>query len=132
MPEDTSEALGGLRLLVVEDEFIIAIDLAQTLEDLGAEVVGPAGSVRDALDLVKSQGDRLDGAVLDVNLRDQQVFPVADALAERGVPFVFTTGYDTIVTPERHAAVPRCEKPVDKASLVRLFSGSLSPRSVSH
>jgi CheY-like chemotaxis protein len=123
MAEDTSEALRGLRLLVVEDEFIIAIDLAQTLEDLGAEVVGPAGSVRDALDLVNREGDRLDGAVLDVNLRDRQVFPVADALAERGIPFAFATGYDAIVTPERHAAAPRCEKPVDKASLVRLFSG---------
>lgn len=121
MAEGDIPGLRGLRLLIVEDEFLIAMDLAQTFEDLGIEVVGPAGSVADALELLEIEGDRLDGAVLDVNVRDQTVYPVADALAARGVPFVFATGYDAVLAPERHAGVPRCEKPVDKRQLASLF-----------
>lgn len=122
MIERAGEVLAGKRVLVVEDEYIIASELARTLEDAGAEVVGPAGAVEDALELVASDGDRLDGAVLDVNLRDERVFPVADALAARGVRFVLITGYDETSIPQAYAAVPRCEKPVDKRQLMRLLS----------
>ena len=72
--------------------------------------------------LVEAEGDRLDGAVLDINLRDQRVYPVADALAARGVPFVFLTGYDAWVIPDAHVGVPRCEKPVSSALLARMLS----------
>ena len=92
------------------------------VEGRGAEVVGLAGSVRDALDLVEAKGDRLDGAVLDINLRGERVYPVADALAARGVPFVFLTGYDARVIPDAYAGVPRCEKPVSSAVLSRMLS----------
>jgi len=115
--------LVGRRLLVVEDEYMIATDLARSLEGLGVEVIGPVGSVEDALELVESDGDRLDGAVLDINLRGERVYPVADALVARGVPFVFTTGYDALVIPDAHAGAPRCEKPVDKMQLLRSLSG---------
>src|SRR3978361_396791 len=91
---DEARQLGGRCLLVVEDEDVVAADLAAALELLGAEVVGPAGSVEEALTLVENEGGRLDGAVLDINLRNERVYPVADVLAARGGPFVFTTRYD--------------------------------------
>jgi ActR/RegA family two-component response regulator len=119
MAEPRADALRGRRLLVVEDEYLIAAALERALEDRGAEVVGPAGSVEGALRLVEAEGDRLDGAVLDINLRDERVYPVADALAARGVPFVFLTGYDAQVIPDTYAGVPRSEKPVSTALLAR-------------
>ena len=124
--------LHGRRLLVVEDEYMIAMDMAQALEDLGAEVVGPAASVEDALLLVREEGGRLDAALLDINLQDRRVFPVADALAERGVPFVFATGYDAAVIPTPHAATPRCEKPVNKAGLAGILARILVRPPVGH
>src|SRR3954467_14286390 len=90
------ESLRGRCLLVVEDEYLIAADLTASLESLGVEVIGPAASVEEALALVHNSSDRIDGAVLDINLRNERVYPVADVLIERGVPFVFTTGYDAV------------------------------------
>ncbi|MBI0534890.1 response regulator [Roseomonas sp. KE2513] len=120
-----ADRLHGRRLLVVEDEYVIAMDMARALEELGAEVVGPAGSVADALLLVRNEDSHLDAAVLDVNLRNERVFPVAEALAARGVPFVFATGYDTSALPRAYAGAPRCEKPVNKTSLARLLAQHL-------
>ncbi|MCK1282598.1 response regulator [Bradyrhizobium sp. 44] len=116
-----SQSLLGRRLLVVEDEYMIAADLARALEDRGAEVIGPAGSVEDALNLVAAE-QRIDGAVLDINLRGERSYPVADALRTRGVRFVFTTGYDAWAIPDAYAAVPRVEKPVNIKALSGLFS----------
>jgi len=98
-------------VLVVEDEYLIAADLADVLKDAGADVIGPVASVREALELVETFGDRLDGAVLDVNLREERVFPVAEALARRGIPYIFTTGYDSAIIPELHANAPRHKSP---------------------
>ena len=119
MSERVSEDLAGRRLLVVEDEYLIAADLAFALEQMGVEVVGPAASVAEALRLVGDQGDRLDGAVLDVNLRNERVYPVADALTALHVPFLFTTGYDAALVSAPYAHIARCEKPVDRRQLVR-------------
>jgi CheY-like chemotaxis protein len=115
-----SDDLRGRRLLIVEDEYILAADLAQSLEDVGVEVVGPAGSIEDALALIDAADD-LDGAVLDVNVGGERIYPVADMLRARGVPYVFTTGYDEWVVPQSHADVPRCEKPVDPFILRRVL-----------
>ncbi len=104
-------SLQGQRLLVVEDEFILAADLAGALEELGAEVVGPAPSVAEALDLIDAAG-RLDGAILDVNLGGERIYPVADRLMALAVPIVFTTGYARGAIPDRYASVPCCEKPI--------------------
>ncbi len=112
------EGLRGYRLLVVEDDYLMASELVYALEELGAAVAGPAGSVAEALALVEGDG-RLDGAVLDVNLGGERVFPVADALMARGVPFVFATGYDSWVVPAAYAGVPRCEKPITTGALAR-------------
>jgi CheY-like chemotaxis protein len=125
MSEGHLEALRGRRLLVVEDDFAIASDMAQVLEDAGAEVVGPAGTVEDALELVETEAVALDGAALDINLHGERVYPVADALAARGVPFVFATGYDAYVIPEAYAGVARLEKPVDRDQLMRVLARKL-------
>jgi CheY-like chemotaxis protein len=117
--------LTGRRFLVVEDEYLIAADLAAVLQDLGAEVTGPAGTLEEALSLVESDGDRLDGAVLDVNLGAERVYPLADVLRRRGIPFVFTTGYDAGAFPQLYADVPRCQKPTDERRLARCLSNLL-------
>ncbi|MEA2903335.1 MAG: hypothetical protein QOI12_722 [Alphaproteobacteria bacterium] len=124
MAESGAASLKGRCLLVVEDEYLLAADLTASLESLGVEVVGPAASVEEALSLVENKGGRLDGAVLDINLRNERVYPVADVLTARGVPFVFTTGYDATAIPTAYACAPRCEKPVDKAQLVRWLSNT--------
>ena len=116
-----ADGLKSRRFLVVEDDYLIAADLAAFLEAQGIEVVGPAASVNEALALLESDSDRLDGAVLDVNLQDDRVYPVADVLRSLGVPFVFTTGYDACAIPKSYADVPRCEKPVDEHQLMRVL-----------
>jgi len=113
--------LSGWRILVVEDEYVIAVDLAASLEDLGVAVVGPVRSVAEALALIEREAT-LDAAVLDVNLGAEKVFPVARSLQARGVPFVFATGYDHWIIPSAFEKVPRFEKPVDTAELVRALA----------
>jgi len=104
------------RVLVVEDDYFIAMELCRNLEAAGAEVVGPVGRVGEALAQI-ARSDGLDGALLDLNLHGAMAFPVADKLCERGVPFVFATGYDGSVIPERYREVPRCRKPVELQSI---------------
>ena len=95
-------SLHGRRILVVEDEYLLADDLRQTLESLGIEVVGPVATVAQALELLESE-QAPDGAMLDVNLQGDAVFPVLDLLRERAVPFVLTTGYDGWALPAAYA-----------------------------
>jgi CheY-like chemotaxis protein len=118
----SDDGLEGRRLLVVEDEYFLAEDLARRIERAGARVVGPVGTVDDALDLIEGT-QRLDGALLDINLRGEMAYPVADALHERGIPFVFTTGYDGTTIPPRYKGVARHEKPVDMARIARALFG---------
>lgn len=110
--------LTGRKILLVEDEYFIAQDMTRVLQEKGAEIAGPVPSVEDALNLIE-RTDRLDGAVLDINLRGHMAFPVADALIGRGVPFVFSTGYDDRQIPSRYGHVPRCEKPVDPLKIAQ-------------
>ncbi|TGN49288.1 response regulator [Paracoccus liaowanqingii] len=105
-------------ILIVEDEYLLACELETELRDAGADVLGPVGSLEDALDLVAS-GRSIDGAILDVNLQGSTVFPVADMLMDRQVPFVFTTGYDDLVLPTRLRQATRYEKPLDIAVVLR-------------
>lgn len=104
-------ALRGRRVLVVEDEYLLAEDVGEELERQGATVVGPVPSVRDALALLASE-PAPHAAILDINLGGEMAYPVADALRARGIPFVFATGYDAEAIPETYAGVPRIEKPV--------------------
>jgi two-component SAPR family response regulator len=121
---DNPSRLEGRCFLIVEDEYLIAADLSDTIESLGAKVLGPVASVEAALDLIEEHGRRMDGAVLDVNVRDKRVYPVADALMSLGVPFIFTTGYDAVAIPSRYADVPRCEKPVERERLMRCLESA--------
>jgi DNA-binding response OmpR family regulator len=96
--------------LVIEDEYIIALNLAGELADRGAVVIAPVGIVESAVDTIKNTD--LDGAILDINLRGREAFSVADALADWHVPFVFATGCEISDSiPARHANVHRFEKP---------------------
>ena len=122
-PED----LAGRRLLVVEDEYLIAREVAQALRRAGAAVIGPVPTVDAALDAVSSAGTP-DAALLDINLRGEAVYPVADALAERGVPVVFATGYDARSIPDRYAALPRCDKPIETRAVIRALRNAILAR----
>jgi CheY-like chemotaxis protein len=107
--------LGGLRLLLVEDQYALAVTLADVAVALGADVVGPVAEVSDALALIERLPE-LDGAVLDVHLGDQTTYAVADALMARGLPFLFATGAEPLQLPRRFADVPVCRKPFGVAS----------------
>lgn len=118
------------RILVVEDEYLLADELTIELTDRGATVLGPASNVRDALFLIEAE-DAVDGAILDVNLSGEPVYAVADSLMHRGIPILFTTGYDAAALPDRFGGVPRCEKPVNivhVASALKRALESASPR----
>jgi CheY-like chemotaxis protein len=88
----TEASLAGRRVLVVEDEPLIAMLLEDMLSDLEVTIAGVAESVPAALDLLQGL-EEVDGAILDMNLRGRSVEPVAEALAKRGIPFVFASGY---------------------------------------
>ncbi len=103
--------LSGRRILIVEDEFYLADDLAGALRRDGAEVIGPVATVADAERIV-SEG-ALDCAILDINLRGEMSFPVADCLEGAGIPYLIATGYNSASLPERFQTVSRVEKPFD-------------------
>lgn len=106
------ENLAGKRVLVTEDEYLLALELVGMLNREGAEVMGPFPTVEAAWDCLDS-APKPDLAMLDINLRGEMVFPVADRLIAAEVSVIFVTGYDTAVLPPFYAAFPRLEKPVD-------------------
>jgi CheY-like chemotaxis protein len=113
-----SKGLDGAKVLVVEDEFIIALDPALVLRDFGCQVVGPVGSVKAALELLGRE--RPDAALLDVNLLDGVVVPVAELLASTGVPFMLLTAYQPQhVDRSLLKQAPHLGKPISKAELRR-------------
>lgn len=113
--------LSGRVVLLVEDEFLVALDLQIEIERSGATVVGPVGRLADAVDLA-GRATPLDVAVLDVNLHGETVFPVADVLTERGIPFVFATGQDRAMIPERHRVAMHLAKPIVLDDLLRCLA----------
>ena len=96
---------------VVEDEYLLADILADALTDLGAEVVGPIGQPAQAIALIETTP--VDGAVLDINLRGEMVYPLAGMLTNFGAPYVFATGYEQDSIPTRYEDVTILIKPVD-------------------
>jgi DNA-binding response OmpR family regulator len=112
--------LQGLRILIVEDEYLIADDLRDALLDASAAVLGPVPTVKAAKELIERE-PAIDAALLDINLGGTLVFDVADDLVARGVPFAFATGYDRWSIPERFAKVPRLEKPVRVRQVVTVL-----------
>lgn len=97
-------------ILIVEDEYLIAADLAYQIIEDGGRVIGPALSIGDALDLLRRTTE-LGGAILDVKVENTTTFDLADALTNAGVPFVFFTGYRSVSIPDRFIGVPRVVKP---------------------
>jgi CheY-like chemotaxis protein len=112
-------SLENRRILVAEDEALIAIGIESMLQGFGCEVVGPVSEVGEILQLI--DGEQVDGALLDVNLRGRQVFEVLPQLIGRKIPIMLTSGYDdAALFPPAFRDLPRISKPFDEATLRRM------------
>jgi two-component SAPR family response regulator len=122
---DDGADLAGLRVLIVEDEFLLAMELELLLHQRGCMVLGPVSSVGQALTML--DGEHPEIALLDVNLKGERATPVAVALQARGVPFVLITGYSQaqLSEPELKNA-PRIDKPVSCRALKRAVTAALA------
>jgi CheY-like chemotaxis protein len=105
----SGDDLQGVRVLVVEDEAAISLLLEDMLLDFGCEVIGPAARLAAALDVVGRE--TIDLAILDVNVAGEPIYPVAEALAQQGVPFVFSTGYGSAGIKDVYRDRPVLQKP---------------------
>jgi CheY-like chemotaxis protein len=115
------DTLKGVRVLVVEDEYFVAILIEEILESAGCIVMGPIPRLPEALDAIEHED--YDVAVLDVNLAGERINPVADALSERNIPFLFVTGYGANALPGEYAQRPHICKPFRMAELLGALSG---------
>jgi DNA-binding NtrC family response regulator len=106
-----AQLLAGKRVLIVEDESLISMLLEDIVADLGGVVAASASRVSRALEIVNRFETPIDVAVLDVNVNGEEVFPIAQALAGRGVPFAFSTGYGNSGLPEPWRGRPTLQKP---------------------
>lgn len=116
-----------VRILVAEDHAILSMYLEDALDALGVEVVGPAATVEEAMQLAASERGALHGALLDVNLGGESVFPVADRLRDDGCPIAFLTGYGREGVSRAYADIPVLSKPCGLGDLQRVvlrFSGA--------
>ncbi|MFZ0149046.1 MAG: HWE histidine kinase domain-containing protein, partial [Xanthobacteraceae bacterium] len=117
------------RVLLVEDEALVAMMIQETLGELGFQIVGPVSTASEALSWARE--NHFDAAVLDINLGDGLVYTVAEVLEQRGVPFVFVTGYDVDSIDSRFTAIPILQKPIEREMLQRIFvQGATSNRAV--
>jgi CheY-like chemotaxis protein len=114
-----------LRILIVEDEMLVAMNIEDMLLDLGHEVAGIASRLQPALALAK-EGD-FDVAMLDVNLAGEPSFPVADMLLDRGIPFLFATGYGIKGIPDAYQKHPVLQKPFRIGDLGEVLKASTAP-----
>ncbi len=103
------------RVLVIEDELLLALSIASQLEKFGAQVVGPVGRMAEAMRLARDEA--FNAAVLDLNLHGDMTFGIAKILSERAIPFIFLTGYDPGAVPREYASVPVLEKPFTDVEL---------------
>ncbi|WP_201842033.1 response regulator [Microvirga zambiensis] len=126
MPYSEVQSLAHCRILVVEDEYFIADEMALALRAFGAEVIGPVPTMDKAIKIVEST-EPIHAAILDVNLKGARVFPLADILGERGIPFVFATGYSGTAIPAAYEAVPLWEKPFDPRALAQALPAVVLP-----
>jgi CheY-like chemotaxis protein len=122
----SENVLNGRRVLVVENQYAVALDLCEGLGREGASIVGPASSVEDALEMLESSG-RPDIAVLDIKLHGGLVYPVADRLEQLGVPYLFTTACEPDEIPERYRLAPRFDKPIRLTSIIAAIREQIAP-----
>ncbi len=127
MPAERAKArpLEGRNILIVEDEAPIAIDLASAVSQAGGIVVGPAASVATSFSLMADH--KLDGALLDIRLRDETSFPLADVLAVLDIPFVFVSGLSSALMPYPHRDRPLFDKPYETRKVINTLARLLKP-----
>jgi len=113
------KVVGKPRVLLIEDEALVAMMIQECLGEFGYQVLGPIGTAGEAA--AKAEDGQFEAAVLDINLGDGAVYPIADLLAARGVPFVFVTGYDADSVEARFRKIPVLQKPIDREMLRRIF-----------
>jgi len=114
--------LPGLRIMVVEDQPLLALELATALAEIGCDIIGPAGALAEAMTLVETEAP--DAAVIDADLGGHCVLPLADVLAGRGIPFVVCTGFgDRDILGARHAGVPFVRKPAQRSTIFNALAG---------
>ena len=119
----------GRRILVVEDEMLIAMTIEDALQESGGEIVGPVATLEAALKLAEEE--KFDAAILDVTIRGGKVYPVAERLLARGIPFVLASGHEDWALPEALRDKPRLMKPFTAAALeeqLKLLYGEAETR----
>jgi CheY-like chemotaxis protein len=116
---DSASGLTGLKVLVVEDEMLVSMLVEDMLDEFGCTVVGPAPDLDQAL--VFGRDAEIDVAILDVNVGGRQIFPVADILKGRGVPFAFASGYGEAGLIDPHRESPVLQKPFRQGDLERVL-----------
>jgi DNA-binding NtrC family response regulator len=116
--------LEGRRILLVEDQFIIALELERVLTRAGCVVIGPVARLKKAIELARLE--ELDFAILDVNLFGEKVFPVADILQTRAIPFLLTTGYGEAAVPAGRQGWRVVSKPYDSDKVRDLIAAELA------
>jgi DNA-binding response OmpR family regulator len=115
----------GMRILVVEDWWVVAEELRARLERLQCQVVGPVPTLQKAVRLAESE--KLDGAILDVDLNGNRVYPVADVLIRRGIPFIFATGFDSPHVSSHYQGIPQLRKPYSFEELESAVQEAFQP-----
>ncbi len=117
--------LADFRILVVEDEFLVAEEMRQMLTEAGAEVIGPVSTLEAANRSLREEV--VTGAILDVNLQGRLVYPLAEELDEKGMPYIFVTGYDAPDIAAEFQSRPRLDKPVSPGALVAVARKVFTP-----
>jgi CheY-like chemotaxis protein len=121
----TVSLLRDRRILIVEDEYLIAMNLQDCLASVGSVTVGPVPSVDKAVKAIQSEPN-IDAAIVDVNLGGVMAYPVADMLLARNIPFVFTSGYEDDVLRNRYPAIKNCHKPYVFAEMEQALTSAIS------
>jgi CheY-like chemotaxis protein len=117
-----AQSAASMRVLVIEDEMMIRMLLQDMLDDLGHTLAGEAGAIDEALALARQA--EFDIAILDVNLNGQPISPVVEVLVERGLPFVFATGYGQRGVPEPYRMIPTLQKPFQAEALAHALAAA--------
>lgn len=120
----TEPRLDGCRVLIVEDQYALADELRTHLRSAGVNVVGPVARLEEGLRLVEEEAP-IDAAVLDVNLGDADVYPLAERLALRNIPIIFATGYDPSWVAPQFARYEVCVKPVALSAIVSALNRAI-------
>jgi PAS domain S-box-containing protein len=118
--KERSSQVCGRRLLLVEDEALVAMMMKDTLTDLGFSVLGPFAQVDDAYHAARTEA--FHAAILDINVKGTMIYDVADAITRRNIPLVFVTGYGAEAVDERFKGVPILQKPIDRTTLIRVLT----------